>query len=72
MEPDAHRSFNFNKLRSFLISRDAALACLIGPRGIRKVSGPGVPNQQKTEAVTGGELDSDQFVGPGVDYLPIA
>jgi len=41
MEPDAHRSFNFNKLRSFLISR----------------------------AVTGVELDSDQFVGPGVDYM---
>ncbi|CAE7343993.1 unnamed protein product, partial [Symbiodinium pilosum] len=41
MEPDAHRSFNFNKLRSFLISR----------------------------AKTGVELDSDQFVGPGVDYM---
>ena len=24
MEPDAHRSFNFNKLRSFLISRASA------------------------------------------------
>mmetsp|Transcript_2992 Transcript_2992/g.5219 ORF Transcript_2992/g.5219 Transcript_2992/m.5219 type:complete len:632 (-) Transcript_2992:50-1945(-) len=41
MEPDAHRSFNFNKLRSFLVSR----------------------------ALSGVELDSDQFVGPGVDYM---
>lgn len=41
MAPDAHRSFNFNKLRSFLISR----------------------------ARVGVELDSDQFVGPGVDYM---
>lgn len=41
MGPDAHRSFNFNKLRSFLISR----------------------------ARVGVELDSDQFVGPGVDYM---
>lgn len=41
MGPDTHRSFNFNKLRSFLMAR----------------------------ARTGVELDSDQFVGPGVDYM---
>eukprot|EP00440_Ansanella_granifera_P011431 gb/GFBE01012401.1/.p1 GENE.gb/GFBE01012401.1/~~gb/GFBE01012401.1/.p1 ORF type:complete len:484 (+),score=100.67 gb/GFBE01012401.1/:1-1452(+) len=41
MEPDAHRSFNFNKIRSFLLSR----------------------------ALVGIELDSDQFVAPGVDYM---
>eukprot|EP00913_Durusdinium_trenchii_P034972 g32714.t1 len=41
MGADSHRSFNFNKLRSFLISR----------------------------ARVGVELDSDQFVGPGVDYM---
>jgi len=41
MAPDSHRSFNFNKIRSFLLSR------------VR----------------TGVELDSDQFVAPGVDYM---
>mmetsp|Transcript_16288 Transcript_16288/g.28471 ORF Transcript_16288/g.28471 Transcript_16288/m.28471 type:complete len:627 (+) Transcript_16288:66-1946(+) len=41
MGPDSHRSFNFNKIRSFLLSR------------VR----------------TGVELDSDQFVAPGVDYM---
>eukprot|EP00931_Biecheleriopsis_adriatica_P003124 TRINITY_DN10441_c0_g2_i1.p1 TRINITY_DN10441_c0_g2~~TRINITY_DN10441_c0_g2_i1.p1 ORF type:complete len:815 (-),score=163.36 TRINITY_DN10441_c0_g2_i1:23-2467(-) len=41
IEPDAHRSFNFNKIRAFLMSR----------------------------ALTGVQLDSDQFVAPGVDYM---
>jgi len=41
MGVDSHRSFNFNKIRSFLLSR------------VR----------------TGVELDSDQFVAPGVDYM---
>eukprot|EP00438_Fugacium_kawagutii_P015915 Skav217896 [mRNA] locus=scaffold795:17569:20668:+ [translate_table: standard] len=46
MGPEVHRSFNFNKLRSFLISRELS-----------------------SEARVGVELDSDQFVGPGVDYM---
>ena len=63
MEPDAHRSFNFNKLRSFLISRVAS-SVMQRQRYAR--------GSCETKAVTGVELDSDQFVGPGVDYMPAA
>ena len=80
MAPDAHRSFNFNKLRSFLISRVRApsdeydididideIRCAFFP------TSPWVPRYFDTvaEARVGVELDSDQFVGPGVDYMPL-
>lgn len=41
MEPEAERSFNFNKIRTILLTR----------------------------VLVGVQLDSDQFVGPGVDYM---
>ena len=79
MAPDAHRSFNFNKLRSFLISRvrapsdeydididiDLDIRCAFLP------TSPWVPLIQWLRLGVGVELDSDQFVGPGVDYMPL-
>ena len=66
MGPDAHRSFNFNKLRSFLISRELPSAEL------DLDSQPPVSRRTCSEARVGVELDSDQFVGPGVDYMLLA
>ena len=59
MGSDSHRSFNFNKLRSFLIARVWAVA-----------SFPSI-YWHFCEARVGVELDSDQFVAPGVDYMPL-
>lgn len=67
MGPEVHRSFNFNKLRSFLISRELPSEKVKDFNPFQILELPSL--QYCFKARVGVELDSDQFVGPGVDYM---